>query len=176
MSLALTEGLLLAHEGRAGEPRNLPASFARARGLAPPRDVEPEDAGGQSTLFDARGSGLPAGVRAAEAAEVVLAEQQRRLDRLAAADGLRLLVAAESASALAADVPPPTTVAVRGVSGVAHRAIRPPGGTGPSPHAGRTRRAGHNGVRWSGGQSIPITHPVWFAPSRAGIDVPSSRA
>jgi DNA polymerase-1 len=100
--LALTEGLLLAHEGRLPEPRGLPAAFARARGLEPPPDAAPAGADDQPTLFDARGSGLPAGVPADEAAATVLAEQERRIAALPRPDRMRLLVAAESASALAA--------------------------------------------------------------------------
>ncbi len=98
--LSLAEGLLLAHEGTGG-PRGLAAAFARANGLEPPPD-EPAHADVQPALFETRGSGLPDGVSVVDAAKVVLAEQERRIRRCEQPERMRLLVAAESASALAA--------------------------------------------------------------------------
>ncbi|GAA4495547.1 bifunctional 3'-5' exonuclease/DNA polymerase [Actinoallomurus oryzae] len=88
--LELAETLLLNHAGRYGEPRSLPAAFARLKGLAVPDDVAPGD--GPPTLFDER----PADD--VDAVVAVHAEQQRRV----AETGMRLLVAAESAAGLAA--------------------------------------------------------------------------
>ncbi|HET6285387.1 MAG TPA: bifunctional 3'-5' exonuclease/DNA polymerase [Amycolatopsis sp.] len=101
--LALTEGLLLAHEGRPQEPRSLPAALARANGQEPPADEPPlwaED--DQPTLFETRGPRLPSGVTVLDAARRVLAEQEKRVAVTDHPERLRLLFAAESASALAA--------------------------------------------------------------------------
>src|ERR687898_885281 len=51
--LALTEGILLAADGRWGEPRSFPAALARLRGQPVPDDAAPPAArGGQPALFD----------------------------------------------------------------------------------------------------------------------------
>ncbi|GAB3567979.1 bifunctional 3'-5' exonuclease/DNA polymerase [Amycolatopsis endophytica] len=99
--LALTEGLLLAAEGRAGEPKGLPAAWARVHGQEPPPDA-PSHADLQPALFETRGSGLPTGVDPAEAVREVLADQDRRMKHVEHPERFRLLVAAESASALVA--------------------------------------------------------------------------
>ncbi len=98
--LSLAEGLLLGHEGRGG-PRGLPAALARANGQEPPPD-EPTHADAQPALFETRGSGLPPGVAEVDAAKIVLAEQERRVRATEHPERLRLLIAAESASALVA--------------------------------------------------------------------------
>ncbi|WP_158888397.1 bifunctional 3'-5' exonuclease/DNA polymerase [Amycolatopsis anabasis] len=100
--LTLVEGLLLAYEGREREPRGLAAAYARVRGLEVPPDPAPPGAERQPTLFETRGPGLPEGVSVVEACRVVLAEQERRIRRAEHPERLRLLFAAESASALAA--------------------------------------------------------------------------
>ncbi|GAA5115877.1 bifunctional 3'-5' exonuclease/DNA polymerase [Haloechinothrix salitolerans] len=101
--LALTERLLLNSQGRHAEPRGLAAAYARARGLPPPPDQDDvTDDNGQAALFAPHGTGLPGDVSPAEAAAVVLAEQRRAIQRAPASDRLRLLVASESQSALAA--------------------------------------------------------------------------
>ncbi|NRQ30544.1 bifunctional 3'-5' exonuclease/DNA polymerase [Nonomuraea sp. NN258] len=89
--LALTESLLLAHEGRYGEPRSARAAHARLHGLPVPDD-EPSVPG---TLF------APEPL-SAEAVAEVLADQLRRVEALPAPGRFRLLVAAESAGALVA--------------------------------------------------------------------------
>ncbi|WAL67070.1 bifunctional 3'-5' exonuclease/DNA polymerase [Amycolatopsis cynarae] len=99
--LALAEGLLLAHDGPGGEPRGLAAALARSNGLTPPPD-ETGPADSQPALFTPRGSGLPPGVSVVDAAKTVLESQERRLRATEAPGRLRLLLAAESASALAA--------------------------------------------------------------------------
>ncbi|MFC3454454.1 bifunctional 3'-5' exonuclease/DNA polymerase [Amycolatopsis speibonae] len=101
--LTLTEGLLLAHEGRPQESRSLRAALARANGQEAPADEPPlwaED--DQPTLFETRGPRLPDGVTMIEAARRVLAEQEKRVAVTEHPERLRLLFAAESASALAA--------------------------------------------------------------------------
>jgi len=115
--LALTEALLLGHEGRWGEPRSLAAAWARHTGGPVPVDP-PDDAagladladGGQETLFGTgpgedghAGPALPTGV---DPLDAVVAVHAGQLARIAAARAVSprfgLLVAAESASALAA--------------------------------------------------------------------------
>nr|WP_221475790.1 bifunctional 3'-5' exonuclease/DNA polymerase [Sphaerisporangium rubeum] len=91
--LTLTEGLLLGHEGRYGEPRSAGAAYARLRGLPVPAD-EPGHLARQATLFEPEP--LPVDVAA------VHADQLRRIERTADPARFRLLVAAESAGALIA--------------------------------------------------------------------------
>ncbi|MBB5855915.1 DNA polymerase-1 [Amycolatopsis umgeniensis] len=101
--LTLTEGLLLAHEGRPQESRSLHGALARANGQEAPADEAPvwaED--DQPTLFETRGPRLPPGVTLLDAARRVLAEQEKRVALTEHPERLRLLFAAESASALAA--------------------------------------------------------------------------
>lgn len=112
--VALTEALLLGHEGRFGRPRSLAAAWARTVGAPEPPDAEPPpgppggDDGGQDTLFDAPPpaaavSGLPAGVDPLDALVAVHADQLARVAAArATSPGFGLLVAAESAGALAA--------------------------------------------------------------------------
>ncbi|HEV7980899.1 bifunctional 3'-5' exonuclease/DNA polymerase [Amycolatopsis sp.] len=101
--LNLVEGLLLSYEGRDGEPRSLAAALARANGVEPPPDEPAHHEDRQPSLFETtRGTGLPDGVEAVKAAEIVLAEQERRAAAVEHPDRMRLLIAAESASALAA--------------------------------------------------------------------------
>ena len=102
--LSLTEGILLAADGRWGEPRSLPAAWARLEGRPVPDDTARAARAGQPALFDHDLLGLPAGAELLAGVVAVHAAQQRRLaggpgDRPA---GLGLLVAAESAGALAA--------------------------------------------------------------------------
>ncbi|MFI7132446.1 bifunctional 3'-5' exonuclease/DNA polymerase [Nonomuraea sp. NPDC050153] len=89
--IALTEGLLLAYEGRYGESRSARAAHARLHGLSVPEE-QPSAPG---TLF------APEPL-AAEAVAEVLADQLRRIEALPEPGRFRLLVAAESAGALIA--------------------------------------------------------------------------
>ncbi|MEV4009415.1 bifunctional 3'-5' exonuclease/DNA polymerase [Nonomuraea angiospora] len=89
--LALTEGLLLAYEGRYGESRSARAAHARLHG----RPVPEEQPSAPGTLF------APEPL-AAEAVAEVLAGQLRRIEALPEPGRFRLLVAAESAGALIA--------------------------------------------------------------------------
>ncbi|HSO53366.1 MAG TPA: bifunctional 3'-5' exonuclease/DNA polymerase, partial [Actinomycetes bacterium] len=109
--LGLTEGILLAADGRWGEPRSFPAAWARLRGLPVPDDTA-RAAGrwggaGQPALFDHDLLGQPDPAELLERLVAVHADQQRRMaggtDGVAPQwpGGLGLLVAAESAGALA---------------------------------------------------------------------------
>lgn len=99
--LALTEGILLAYEGRWGEPKSLAAASARLHGLPVPDDVEPAPAR-QPALFELYRPGALEGEDLLAAAGEVLADQQRRIAATEHPERMRLLVAAESAGALAA--------------------------------------------------------------------------
>ncbi|WP_432846093.1 bifunctional 3'-5' exonuclease/DNA polymerase [Amycolatopsis sp. CA-161197] len=100
--LGLAEGLLLAYEGRESESRSLRAAWARARGEEPPDDGPAFGEAAQPTLFSPRGPGLPPDVSVVDAVRGVLAEQDKRVASVASPGRMRLLLAAESASALAA--------------------------------------------------------------------------
>ncbi|MGW2490621.1 bifunctional 3'-5' exonuclease/DNA polymerase [Streptomyces sp. NPDC001606] len=93
------ETLLLGHEGRHGEPRSAAAALARLRGGPVPPDPPQRAAepGAQSPLFEPAGSRLPL-----TDLLTVYADQQRRHDRTAHPDRMRLLTAAESAGMLVA--------------------------------------------------------------------------
>ncbi|GAA3162171.1 bifunctional 3'-5' exonuclease/DNA polymerase [Planomonospora alba] len=100
--LALTEGLLLAYEGRHGEPRSARAAHARLHGLPVPADHD--EPGGhrgpearQAALFGDEPPPPDAGLVAE-----VHADQLRRIEATADPHRFRLLVAAESAGALIA--------------------------------------------------------------------------
>src|SRR5688572_12278852 len=93
------ETLLLGHEGRYGEPRSAAAALARLRGGPVPPDPPQRAAepGAQSSLFEPRAVHVPL----ADLLEVY-AEQQRRHDKAAHPERMRLLTAAESAGMLVA--------------------------------------------------------------------------
>jgi DNA polymerase-1 len=97
--LSAVEALLLGTAGRHGDPRGLAAAYARIMGLSVPDDVRPPERTDQATLFEPAAAELPGGADPVDAAVTVLASQQAKL---AAAPGLRLLAAAESAGTLAA--------------------------------------------------------------------------
>lgn len=176
--IALTERLLLNSQGRHDEPRGLAAAYARARGLPPPPDTDDDtaDAIGQAALFAPRGTGLPDDVTPAEAAEVVLSEQHSALQRAPAPDRLRLLIASESQSALAA-----AEMSHHGLPWRAdiHDAVltkllgRRVANGRPSTLADLADR-----ISEAFGTPVNPDHPpsVVRAFRRAGIDVPSSRA
>ncbi|MFF9395508.1 bifunctional 3'-5' exonuclease/DNA polymerase [Streptomyces griseoluteus] len=93
------ETLLLGHEGRHGEPRSAAAALARLRGGPVPPDPPQRAAepGAQSSLFEPTGTRMPL----TDLLEVY-AEQQRRHERTAHPDRMRLLTSAESAGMLVA--------------------------------------------------------------------------
>jgi DNA polymerase-1 len=99
--LALTEGILLAYDGRWGEPRSLPAAWARLHGLPVPEEQQRSQRS-QLALFEPERPGVPEGDALLAALAEVHANQQRRLAASEHPERLRLLVAAESAGALAA--------------------------------------------------------------------------
>ncbi|MFJ9040921.1 bifunctional 3'-5' exonuclease/DNA polymerase [Streptomyces sp. NPDC102406] len=94
------ENLLLAHEGRHGEPRSAAAALARLRKAPVPPDPPPRVAepGSQSPLFEPR---PPVDVPLADLVEVY-ADQQRRHAATALPERMRLLTASESAGMLVA--------------------------------------------------------------------------
>ncbi|MFE2939343.1 bifunctional 3'-5' exonuclease/DNA polymerase [Streptomyces sp. NPDC059255] len=95
-----SESLLLAHEGRLGEPRSAAAALARLRNGPVPPDPPPRSAepGSQSSLFEPR-----AGTEILfEDLVEVYAEQQRRHAVAEHPGRLRLLTASESAGMLVA--------------------------------------------------------------------------
>lgn len=176
--LSLVEGLLLAFAGEHDRSRSLPAAYARVRGLAPPAETghvaAPDE---QPALFDPQSSGLPAGVDQVEAAEVVLADQQARLSSIDPSGRLRLLVAAESASALAA-----VEMSADGLPWRSdrHEALltellgpRVPPGSRPAALATLAQR-----IDEAFGRPVNPDHPesIVRAFGRAGIAVPSARA
>lgn len=175
--LELAEGLLMAHDGLAGAARGLAAAHARAHGLPAPEDSDRVEPGAQTALFDPRGSGLPPGVTVADAAETVFGEQEHRLAAAPMSTSLRLLVAAESASGLAA-----AEMSHHGLPWHAdtHRALLTEL-LGPRVSAGRPRALAELADRVAeafAGQKVNPDHPpsVVKAFARVGIDVPSSRA
>ncbi|MFG3094852.1 bifunctional 3'-5' exonuclease/DNA polymerase [Streptomyces sp. NPDC048202] len=93
------ETLLLGHEGRYGEPRSAAAALARLRGGPVPPDPPQRAAepGAQSSLFEPSGTRMPL-----TGLLEVYAEQQRRHERTAHPDRMRLLTSAESAGMLVA--------------------------------------------------------------------------
>ncbi len=100
--VALTEGLLLAAEGRFGEPRSAVAAYARAHGLPVPEDREAVAEGAQGSLFEPEPREPQPGLPEAELVAEVYAGQLDRIARLPEPRRFRLLVAAESAGALIA--------------------------------------------------------------------------
>jgi DNA polymerase-1 len=98
----LTEALLLGHEGRWGQPRGLPAAAARLAGTPVPPDPPPRPpvppGNAQGTLFDTP----PAAAGSVSTLIEVYRDQRARIARTAQPGRFRLLVAAESASALVA--------------------------------------------------------------------------
>ncbi|MFE7038203.1 bifunctional 3'-5' exonuclease/DNA polymerase [Streptomyces atratus] len=98
--IEVAESLLLAHEGRLGEPRSAAAAHARLRNAPVPPDPPPRSAepGSQSSLFEPQsGTGLPF-----DDLLQVYADQLRRHDATAHPGRMRLLTAAESAGMLVA--------------------------------------------------------------------------
>ncbi|MFC9622485.1 bifunctional 3'-5' exonuclease/DNA polymerase [Streptomyces sp. NPDC056930] len=98
--IEVAESLLLAHEGRLGEPRSAAAAHARLRNAPVPPDPPPRSAepGSQSSLFEPQsGTDLPF-----DDLLQVYADQLRRHDATAHPGRMRLLTAAESAGMLVA--------------------------------------------------------------------------
>src|SRR5215216_7535544 len=86
--LRLTEGILLAADGRWGEPRSFPAAWARLEGRPVPDDTARAARAGQPALFDHDLLGLPAGSDLLAGVVAVHADQQRRLAGAGSPGGL----------------------------------------------------------------------------------------
>ncbi|MFC4517131.1 bifunctional 3'-5' exonuclease/DNA polymerase [Streptomyces ehimensis] len=97
------EALLIGHEeGQSGQPRSLPAAWARLRGLPVPADPPARAAETQPSLFAPGPVPLPPGTDELTALLEVYAEQLARTERTAHPGRTRLLTAAESAGTLVA--------------------------------------------------------------------------
>ncbi|MEJ2859313.1 MULTISPECIES: bifunctional 3'-5' exonuclease/DNA polymerase [unclassified Saccharothrix] len=172
------ESLLLSYQGRHREPRGLGAAVARLRGLPVPEDQGPRKRESQPTLFEPERDPLPGDTDPLEAVIAVHAEQQRVLTDLPHADRLRLLCAAESASALAA-----AEMTFHGLpwrEDVHDRLLtemlgpRPVNGARPAKLADLADRI----TTAFGGKAVNPDAPASIvrAFGREGIDVPSARA
>ncbi|HEY6709965.1 MAG TPA: bifunctional 3'-5' exonuclease/DNA polymerase [Actinomycetota bacterium] len=183
--LGLTEAILLAADGRWGEPRSFPAAWARLRGLPVPDDTaRPAGAGaGQPALFDHDLLGLPGPAELLEGVVAVHADQLRRLAGPEGAGdgwpgGLGLLVAAESAGALAA-----AEMAVAGLPWrpEVHDAVLTEL-LGPRPRAGAVpQRLADLAARVGAAFGLPRLNPdspaqVLRAFANAGTPLPSTRS
>ncbi|QFZ17133.1 bifunctional 3'-5' exonuclease/DNA polymerase [Saccharothrix syringae] len=176
--LAHAEYLLLAYQARHREPRGLGAAVARLRGLPVPEDHGPRKRDSQPTLFEPEQERLPGGVDPLEAVVEVHGAQQRVAAGLPHADRLRLLFAAESASALAAAEMTHHGLPWR--EDVHERLLedllgpRPVNGARPRVLAELADRI----TAAFGGRQVNPDHPpgIVRAFAREGIDVPSARA
>ncbi|MFC6092054.1 bifunctional 3'-5' exonuclease/DNA polymerase [Saccharothrix lopnurensis] len=176
--LSHVEHLLLAYRKRHGEPRGLGAAVARLRGLPVPEDHGPRKRDSQPTLFEPEQERLPGGVDPLDAVVEVHGEQQRVAAGLPHADRLRLLFAAESASALAAAEM--THFGLPWREDVHERLLEDL--LGPRPVTGaRPRMLAELADRITaafGGRQVNPDHPpgIVRAFAREGVDVPSTRA
>lgn len=171
--LTLAEGLLLAHEGRHGTHRNPGAAWARLHKQAEPPDKPPPARDAQPALFELDERFFTLG----QLAEVY-ADQQHRILATAYPDRMRLLVASESAGALAAAEMSHYGLPWRED---VHRDLlesmlgpRPAQGARPAKLAALADRI----VEAFGGRSLNPDSPpsVVKAFAREGIDIPSTRA
>ena len=178
----LTEALLLGHAGRWGEPRALPAAWARLRGLPVPSDPPPrlpEPPGlSQGALFETTpGPSAAAGPVRLQELTQVYADQLRRSTTVEHPRRFRLLVAAESAGALVG--------AEMGHLGLPWRAdlhealLRELLGA-PQP-VGPPRRLAELTAEVNAAFGVHGLHPdspaeVVRAFARAGVEVPNTRA
>ncbi len=180
--LELTEALLSGYAGRWGEPRALPAAWARLNGLPVPPDPPariPDPPGHvQSVLFETTATPVPpAGFDPLLALADVYADQQRRLAATEPRGRFRLLVAAESAGALVG--------AEMGYIGLPWRAdvhdevlrelLGPPQPVGP-PRRLAELTAEVNAAFGTHGLHPDSPAEVVRAFARAGVEVPNTRA
>jgi DNA polymerase-1 len=180
--LELTEALLSGHAGRWGEPRALPAAWARLTGRPVPPDPPPRqpDPPGltQGALFEtASAPPAAAGFDTLRATTEVYADQLRRIADTEQPGRFRLLVAAESAGALIG--------AEMGHAGLPWRAdihddlLREL--LGPPQPVGPPRRIAELAAEINAAFGLHDLHPdspaeVVRAFARAGIDIPNTRA
>jgi DNA polymerase-1 len=174
--LTLVEGILLSYAGRHSEPRGLAAALARAIDLPVPDDPPLAKQDVQPALFEPEPEALPGGADPLDAMILVYRTQRERLASTAHPDRLRLLAAAESASALAAvemshhGLPWRTDI---------HSALLTDL-LGPKPAPGaRPRKLAElaEQIAAAFGREVNPDHPpsVVRAFGKVGIDVPSSR-
>ncbi|MEV1286214.1 bifunctional 3'-5' exonuclease/DNA polymerase [Micromonospora sp. NPDC049679] len=181
--IELTEALLLGHAGRWGEPRALGAAWARLTGAPVPADPPPRTAvppgHGQAALFDeVAAPARAAGADPLRALIEVYADQRRRMAGAEHPGRFRLLVAAESATALIA--------AEMGADGLpwradVHEALLLELLGQPSPVGGPPRRLAQLAVRIAEVFDDRQLHPdspaeVLRAFARVGIELPNTRA
>lgn len=176
--LELTEALLLGYAGRSGQPRSVAAILARRDGAAVPPDPPPPVAhppGGPDGLFEV---GPVVAEDPTPHLVAAFADQRRRIAGTTAPERFRLLVAAESAGALAA--------AEMGHDGLPWRAdVHDQVLTGllgaRSPVGGMPRRLAELSLAIAAALDAPGLHPespaeLHRALVRAGVDVPDTRA
>lgn len=176
--MELTEAILLAFAGEPNRPRNPAAAYARLTTGPEPPDPPPSERANQPSLFEPdRRPHIP-GVRQVDVVAAVFADQLRRIEATAHPDRLRLLVAAESAGALAAAELTHTGLPWRAD---VHEAMlaellgpRPPQGGRPrvlEELAGELADA-------LGGRAFNPDNPanVVRAFARVGVEIPSTRA
>lgn len=180
--IELTEALLLGHAGRWGQPRALPAAWARLTGAPVPADPPPrlaEPPGfAQAALFEAMtGPPTASGSVVLEALSKVYADQRARIRATGQPGRFGLLVAAESAGALVG--------AEMGQAGlpwsadIHDRLLREL--LGPPQPVGPPRRLAELAGEINAAFDMHGLHPdspaeVLRAFARAGIDVPNTRA
>ncbi|MCI4061534.1 bifunctional 3'-5' exonuclease/DNA polymerase [Micromonospora sp. R77] len=174
----LTEGLLLGHAGRWGEPRSLAAASARLTGGPvppdPPRPPEPPGHG-QGALFDAPSGPPGPGI---ETLTQVYADQLARIAATTHPGRFRLLVAAESAGALIA-----TEMGAAGLPWRAdvHDAVLAELLGEPSPVGGPPRRLAELAARIADAFGVRQLHAdspaeLLKAFARVGVELPNTRA
>ncbi|WP_420900407.1 bifunctional 3'-5' exonuclease/DNA polymerase [Micromonospora tulbaghiae] len=175
----LTEALLLGHAGRWGEPRALPAAWARVSGAPVPPDPAPrppEPPGhAQAALFEPPSGPPGPGITALTR---VYADQLARIAATTHPGRFRLLVAAESAGALVA--------AEMGAAGLpwradVHDAILADLLGEASPVGGPPRRLAELQARIADAFGVRQVHAdspaeLLRAFARAGVDLPNTRA
>ncbi|GAA0804438.1 bifunctional 3'-5' exonuclease/DNA polymerase [Spirilliplanes yamanashiensis] len=178
----LTEALLSGYAGRWGEPRALPAAYARLTGAPvppdpPPRHAEPPGHA-QTALFEpAPAAPAELGADPLDALAAVYSDQRARIAATEHPGRFRLLVAAESAGALIG--------AEMGHEGLPWRAdihdqllvelLGPPQPVGP-PRRLAELTAEVNAAFGTRGLHPDSPAEVLRAFARAGVEVPNTRA
>jgi DNA polymerase I - 3''-5'' exonuclease and polymerase domains len=175
----LTEALLLGYAGRWGEPRGLPAAWARLIGAPVPADPPPRATAPpgdhQGALFEVAAGPPPLGI---DVLVRVYADQQARIGATEHPNRFRLLVAAESAGALIAVEMGATGLPWR--SDIHDELLVELLGE-PSPVGGPPRRLAELAARIAEAFGVRQLHPespaeLLRAFARAGHDLPSTRS
>ncbi len=130
--ITLTERILLSREGRYGAPSSAAAVYARLHQLPVPADPVVADVGAHPALFETTADHAPT----VDPLTVVREAYVDQLDRMASNNPLKLLIAAESAAALAAAEMGHLGLPLRAdvLDGILTDALgpRPPAGTRPA--------------------------------------------